>query len=104
MNPNNPANPNNPLNPNSPAATTNAPNVAAPTAPLPSSAVTGTPNNVPTRTESLSVLDRNRDGYISAEELTSNSQARTVVADCDTDRDGKIASYEYSSCVNNQQK
>jgi hypothetical protein len=120
LNPNNPANPNSPLNPNNPAnlnsaqnptntavttnAATNAPNVTAPTAPLPASAITGTPNSVPSRTESLSTLDRNRDGYISAEELTSNAQARTVVAHCDTDRDGKIASYEYSSCVNNQQK
>jgi hypothetical protein len=79
------------------------PNVAVPTAPLPSSAINGA-RTLPSRSESLTALDRNRDGYISAEEFAANTQARTVVADCDTDRDGKIASYEYSACLDNTQR
>ena len=59
---------------------------------------------VRTRAESLAVLDRNRDGYVSAEEMNGNPQARTLITACDTDRDGKIASYEYARCVQAQQQ
>lgn len=50
------------------------------------------------------MLDRNRDGYISADEMTGNPRASALVAACDTDRDGKIASYEYTGCVQAQQR
>ncbi|HVJ62318.1 MAG TPA: hypothetical protein VM555_06345 [Tahibacter sp.] len=84
----NPANPSGALSPNNRA-----------TRPL--DATTGGAS-VPTRTASLTLLDVNRDGYISAEELASNAQARSAVIGCDTDHDGKIASYEYTTCTNGQ--
>jgi hypothetical protein len=77
---------------------TPTPNVTTSTPPLPGSAINNTQTAL-SRSASLSALDRNRDGYISADEFAANTQASSVVADCDTDRDGKIASYEYSACV-----